>query len=134
MHFAVQSLDLLGFFDNDDNLVQYNINKQHIIDWIYRLQTLQVPVQPDHDNDNNDDDEIRNKEACITNVHVGGGFKGGSFLGCQKKVSNHYYNQGHIAMTYTAISTLITLGDDLSRLDKEGIIQGLKALQRKDGR
>ena len=58
MHFAVQSLDLLGFFDNDDNLVQYNINKQHIIDWIYRLQTLQVPVQPDHDNENNDDDEI----------------------------------------------------------------------------
>ena len=45
-----------------------------------------------------------------------------------------YFDQGHLAMTYTALCTLITLGDDLSRVDKERIIKGLTQLQREDGR
>jgi hypothetical protein len=33
---------------------------------------------------------------------------------------------GNLAMSFTAISTLICLGDDLSRLDKSGIISGAR--------
>ena len=34
------------------------------------------------------------------------------------------YHQGHVAMTYTALATLITLGDDLSRVSRLAIISG----------
>jgi hypothetical protein len=34
------------------------------------------------------------------------------------------YKWGHLAMTYTSIAILVILGDDLSRLDRRGIIEG----------
>jgi hypothetical protein len=34
------------------------------------------------------------------------------------------YKWGHLAMTYTSIAILVILGDDLSRLDRKGIIEG----------
>lgn len=37
-------------------------------------------------------------------------------------------------MTYTGLSCLIILGDDLSRVDKEACLAGLRALQLEDGR
>eukprot|EP00559_Dactyliosolen_fragilissimus_P003895 CAMPEP_0184854954 /NCGR_PEP_ID=MMETSP0580-20130426/316_1 /TAXON_ID=1118495 /ORGANISM="Dactyliosolen fragilissimus" /LENGTH=273 /DNA_ID=CAMNT_0027349339 /DNA_START=504 /DNA_END=1325 /DNA_ORIENTATION=+ len=36
-------------------------------------------------------------------------------------------------MTYTAICTLIALGDDLGQLDKKSVIHSLKVLQQQDG-
>mmetsp|Transcript_10780 Transcript_10780/g.14282 ORF Transcript_10780/g.14282 Transcript_10780/m.14282 type:complete len:260 (-) Transcript_10780:469-1248(-) len=64
------------------------------------------------------------------------GFKEGTFLGGSFNQDNSSayappvnYNHGHIAMTYTALCTLKTLGDDWSRLDKKGIINALKYLQ-----
>lgn len=36
-------------------------------------------------------------------------------------------------MTYTGISILITLGDDLKRLNRKAIIEGVAAVQRTDG-
>jgi prenyltransferase beta subunit len=41
---------------------------------------------------------------------------------------------GHIAMTYTALLTLLILGDDLSRVNKSAILAGLRQLQLEDGR
>lgn len=35
------------------------------------------------------------------------------------------FQWGHLAMTYTSISTLVTLGDDLSRLDRQAIVAGM---------
>lgn len=32
--------------------------------------------------------------------------------------------QGHLAMTYTALATLVTLGDNLARVEKNKIVQG----------
>lgn len=43
------------------------------------------------------------------------------------------YQWGHVAMTYTSIAVLVTLGDDLSRLDRKSIIDGVAAVQRPDG-
>lgn len=43
------------------------------------------------------------------------------------------YKWGHLAMTYTAIAILVTLGDDLSRLNRKAIVDGVAAVQRADG-
>lgn len=40
----------------------------------------------------------------------------------------------HVAMTYAALVTLLTLGDDLSRVNRRGILGALKLLQNSDGR
>eukprot|EP00003_Mantamonas_plastica_P028739 TRINITY_DN6657_c0_g1_i4.p1 TRINITY_DN6657_c0_g1~~TRINITY_DN6657_c0_g1_i4.p1 ORF type:complete len:268 (+),score=43.44 TRINITY_DN6657_c0_g1_i4:254-1057(+) len=47
--------------------------------------------------------------------------------------SVHKYDLGHITMTYAALVTLRTLGDDLSRVHREGVLASLKALQQEDG-
>ncbi|XP_052598099.1 geranylgeranyl transferase type-1 subunit beta isoform X1 [Peromyscus californicus insignis] len=66
------------------------------------------------------------------------GFRGSSYLGIPFNPSKnpgtaHPYDSGHIAMTYTGLSCLIILGDDLSRVDKEACLAGLRALQLEDG-
>ena len=125
---------MLGFFDSPENLTRYSIDKEQIIEWIYSLQTPSHAENPGLN-----------------------GFKGGSFLGningnddninINDNINDKrdeeertctctpiYYNQGHLAMTYSALCTLITLGDDLERVNKKGIIKGLQCLQRNDGR
>lgn len=37
-------------------------------------------------------------------------------------------------MTYTGLATLVILGDDLSKVNKEAVLEGLKTLQLDDGR
>jgi len=123
VHFAVQSLDLLGVFHNDNLLTSsLRISKDAIIEWIHSLYT-----------------RVDTTNSCY-NAHVG--FKGGTFLGPPmdskggEKKSDYVgweYDHGHIAMTYTALATLATLGDDLSRIDEQSILEGIKGLQRDDG-
>lgn len=69
------------------------------------------------------------------------GFQGSTTLNCKndncdKEPDSEFekYVCGHIAMTYTAIACLIILGDDLSRLNKKAIAEGIRALQQPDGR
>ena len=45
----------------------------------------------------------------------------------------HEFDHGHIAMTYSALAALLTLGDDLSRVDGPATVRALGALQREDG-
>ena len=42
-------------------------------------------------------------------------------------------DSGHLAMTYTALATLIILGDDLSQVDRASISAGLQKMQQPDG-
>ena len=37
-------------------------------------------------------------------------------------------------MTYSALTCLLILGDDLSRVNRRAVIEGLKSLQNEDGR
>lgn len=37
-------------------------------------------------------------------------------------------------MTYTALASLLILGNDLSLVNKEAVLKGLKALQQSNGR
>ena len=63
-------------------------------------------------------------------VSSNGHFQGGNYVGSDATTE---YHQGHIAMTYTALCTLLVLGDDLSRIDKKLLLESTKALQRPDG-
>lgn len=40
----------------------------------------------------------------------------------------------HVTMTFAALVTLLTLGDDLSRVNRTGVLQGVQSLQNEDGR
>ena len=46
----------------------------------------------------------------------------------------HPYDSSHVAMTYTGLACLLILGDDLSRVNREACMAGLRALQLEDGR
>ncbi len=197
VHFAVHSLDILGFFDDERNLIRYNVSKEVIIEWIYSLQittmsscstsssssssstatgttgnsnhesTKQIgenkfikcckELSPRRRNNDNNFDNMNISKHDIMNFenyeHVS--FIGSTFLfttdihncinncnNCQEKgirsVNNSnsktkLYDQGHIAMTYTALCTLLALGDNLDHINKGGIIKSLKTLQQPDG-
>lgn len=114
IYFAVTALDLLGVVDD--------IDKQSVIDHVYSLQI-----------------------QCSQSSQIAGhnGFIGSSYFGqpygaclCSDMESFYQpsiYMNGHLAMDYTAISLLLTLGDDLSRLDIEKLVQGISQLQQPDG-
>ncbi|KAB7495316.1 Geranylgeranyl transferase type-1 subunit beta [Armadillidium nasatum] len=70
----------------------------------------------------------------------GGGFRGGSSLSSiplkedmKSKDTIIELDCGHIAMTYTALASLVILGDDLSRVDRDGIQNHIRLLQCEDG-
>jgi geranylgeranyl transferase type-1 subunit beta len=113
VHFAIHALDLLSVWDmsDEERRERHSLDREGIIDWIYSLQTT------GHDADT--EEEMKR-----------GGFIGGSFLGHPSPMQ---YDFGHLAMTYTALASLRTLGDDLSRVNKHEIILSLRHLQLKDG-
>ncbi|XP_009468583.1 PREDICTED: geranylgeranyl transferase type-1 subunit beta-like, partial [Nipponia nippon] len=107
--FALSGLDMLDSLDV--------VNKNDIIEWIYSLQVLPT-------------EDSSNLNRC--------GFRGSSYLGMPFNPSkgpgmSHPYDSGHIAMTYTGLSCLVILGDDLSRVNKDALLAGLRALQLEDG-
>lgn len=118
IYFCVVGLDLL-------NHLHAITNKQDIIEFIYRFQ---IP----HQSTSQDLPGSTAYSGC-------GGFLGTSasgqhFSSCFPCVdTSQYYRRsctlqrytcGHLAMTYTALNILLTLGDDLSRVDKKGIVEG----------
>ncbi|XXQ37312.1 Geranylgeranyl transferase type I subunit beta [Plasmodiophora brassicae] len=66
-----------------------------------------------------------------------GGFRGGSYLGASYDPSGtmpvHRHDEGHLAMTYTALCTLFALEYDFAGFDWSGIVRSMGALQRSDG-
>lgn len=80
--------------------------KCNIINWVYSHQVIPKEFGP-----------------------ICGGFQGSSTLNVQNLTDDcgtFDYKWGHLAMTYTGIAILITLGDDLSRLDRKAIVEGIK--------
>jgi len=103
LYFCVVGLDVLG-----EALPEYE--REQTIEWIYNLQ---LPGD-------------------------GAGFRGGTwagavFCGDGGSPAAHALDAAHAAMTYTALATLITLGDDLARVRKRDVSNGLRSLQRPDG-
>ncbi|KAL1117784.1 hypothetical protein AAG570_004099, partial [Ranatra chinensis] len=108
--FAISGLDLLNALDDLD--IAY---KKNICEWIYRLQIL-----PTAGGD---------KRKC--------GFQGSDTFIVASQVGatscNPEYSAGHLAMTYTGLASLVILGDDLSRVNRQAIVKGVRALQQEDG-
>ncbi|XP_021345937.1 geranylgeranyl transferase type-1 subunit beta-like [Mizuhopecten yessoensis] len=109
--FALSGLDMLNSLDVVEK------NKKEIIDWIYSLQLL--PAEDDS-----------NLGQC--------GFRGsttnGNSFDTEKARSEPItLDSGHIAMTYTALASLLILGDDLLRVNKRAVAAGLRSLQQEDG-
>lgn len=97
--FAICGLDVLDSLSSIPDEM-----KQNIIDWVYSHQV--VPKE--------------NGRPC-------GGFQGSSTLNTKNTDPNcglNDYKWGHLAMTYTGLAILITLGDDLSRVNRKVIIEG----------
>lgn len=89
------------------------------IEWIYAQQVLPTTEQPD-----------LNQARC--------GFRGSSFSGIpfdpNATHTEHIpYDSAHIANTYTALINLLLLGDDLSRVNRNAIVESIRHLQQKDG-
>lgn len=44
------------------------------------------------------------------------------------------YDSAHISQTYVALCSLLILGDDLSRIDRRAVLEGIRCNQLSDGR
>jgi hypothetical protein len=112
LYFIVISLDMLKGIDSP------SVSREQLIEFIYMHQ-----LSPSND------------EEIIENGYFG--FVGGTFLGVDKKTEDTGENSdssssvllrshrcGHLAMIYTAIMTLLTLNDNLSRIDRISIGKG----------
>ncbi|KAK9696795.1 Geranylgeranyl transferase type-1 subunit beta [Basidiobolus ranarum] len=113
-YFCISGLDILDKLD-----VLSEETKKEYIEWIYAQQI--------HPNVNSPD---INKPIC--------GFRGSSFTGCPyspeaTSTEATKYDRANLAMTYTALVLLLTLGDDLSRVNRKAIIGALPYLQRENG-
>ena len=53
------------------------------------------------------------------------GFQGSSTVNIELDVENSHYRCGHLAMTYTGLCILLALGDDLSRVNRRALIEGI---------
>ncbi|KAF9929085.1 Geranylgeranyl transferase type-1 subunit beta [Linnemannia zychae] len=122
--FALGGLELLGCLE--ENISE--ANRKAWIEWIYSQQRIPSQDSPSGDND--------------ILYGFGGPFSGLAFqenteqrknLGCECDRHTTPYDTAHITMTYTALLSLIILGDDLSRVAREPIIQSLKKLQQPNG-
>ncbi|XP_014771199.1 geranylgeranyl transferase type-1 subunit beta [Octopus bimaculoides] len=108
--FTLSGLDLLNSLSSVEH-------KQQIINWIYSHQ-----VVPNEDDSNLNECGFRGSSS-----------NGNPFYPEKGNDQNIPFDSGHIAMTYCALLSLLVLGDDLSRINRKGIISGLKYLQIKDG-
>ena len=109
-YFCVSGLDLLGALDK--------VDAPALIRWIYSQQ-------------------LRRPEGAPADEWLGG-FRGAflfgaPFSGESGLPTTSAYDTGHIAMTYTALATLLILGDDLSGVDRAATLRHVRALQQADG-
>jgi len=110
--FAVSGLDLLQQEDILDK------ERPHLISWLYHCL-----ISPTHNSRDVTDVEL---SKC--------GFRGSPALKLAAAgLPSHPYDHGHIAMTYTALCTLLILGDSLEGLDRAALLQGVRALQLSNG-
>ncbi|TPP57678.1 Geranylgeranyl transferase type I beta subunit [Fasciola gigantica] len=78
------------------------------------------------------DHQIRaNKESSERCGFRGSSYLVGNVIG-QKAVQNSPYDSSHVTMVYNALCILLTLGDDLSRVDRASVLRGISALQCAD--
>ena len=104
--FAISGLDLLDKLDLIQDV------KSEIVDWLYKCLVISEDSETQH----------------------WSGFRGSTALKLGDELGpSHVHDHGHIAMTYTALASLIILGDNLSRVNRPALLAGVRALQLEDG-
>lgn len=101
LYFIVVALDMLNSLNK--------LSKDQIIDYVYMMQ-----LKPKNEF------ELRN--GCF-------GFIGSPFLGVESVEENsglRIFQQGHLAMTYTALMILLSFEDDLHSVDRKSIGEGYR--------
>lgn len=128
VHFCVHALDMLGFWDDPTGSAAA-VDRQSIIEWIYTLQATPengggfqggsylLIEKRIGDNGTSNQEQMLKKETDNDNN------QNSAYSSCQDCHTGSLYQYGHIAMTYTALCTLRTLGDDLSRVDTKSILE-----------
>ncbi|KAK9466684.1 terpenoid cyclases/protein prenyltransferase alpha-alpha toroid [Lipomyces arxii] len=113
--FSISALDLINCLPNDDNGIDTLIKKEEVkqwIDWVYDANL--VPTK----------DAFRCAPASAVSV---------STVKSDTNPDPWNYDVGHTAGTYFALGILLILRDDLSRLDRPGMMKWLSKCQRQDG-
>lgn len=113
-YFALSALDLLNALNQ--------VPAADVIDWVYSLQVLPLAADDPRSSANN-------KEPVF-------GFRGSPSIGirfCTKGSPPILYDGGHLASTYSALSILRILGDDLSCVEREAVLKTVRGLQQPDG-
>ncbi|RUP50061.1 geranylgeranyl transferase type-1 subunit beta-like protein [Jimgerdemannia flammicorona] len=113
--FCLSGLELLGVLDEEISAA----DKQDYVDWIYAQQILPDTADP-----------------SLNELHCG--FRGSSWPGRPFEPNATHttyqsYDSGNLANTYSALANLILLGDDLSRVNRDAIVNTMRHLQQKDG-
>ena len=154
VYFSVIGLDIMNEIDR--------VDKARICNFIYGLQLHEIRDETDN-LCKECNAELPSSSSCSSSGHVlrHGGFIGSSYLGQPFRSDYQYpadpssissnsnskagknddpcscipfeYMQGHLAMAYTSLATLITLEDDLERLDKKALISSISELQQENG-
>lgn len=107
LYFVVFGLDVLDGLDSltDDR-------RKGIIEWVYGLQLVPGDNCP---------------------VHMCGFVGSTTFVSLKNHPACEKYYESDVCMTYMALCILITLGDDLSRVNRSAILQRVASLQKPDG-
>ena len=110
-YFAISGLDVLDRMDLLEG------RRQEIVEWLYL--SLICPGEGE---------EVGQEILQLC------GFRGSPALKLSPfNLPSHSHDHGHITMTYTALASLVILGDDLSRIDRGALLAGVRALQLPDG-
>lgn len=134
LFFLVSGLDLLGALDTRLSTSE----KEDIIEWIYSYNVDISKVKLTAANTNSTDKTCPS-DNCEENLcqidesnqekRVGhSGFRATSMID-----SDIPLDCGNLSMTYCALACLVILGDDLKRVNRQSIIEGMKLLQLPDG-
>ncbi|KAI8325539.1 terpenoid cyclases/Protein prenyltransferase [Martensiomyces pterosporus] len=86
--------------------------RQEMIEWIYEQQ-------------------IPRNESKSNTAYCG--FRGGTLFGPHSVSEYVPANSANLAATYSALCSLLLLGDDLSRVDKRAIVEAMPHLQQESG-
>ena len=104
LFFSLSGMDLLG------TLNRYK-GKEQTVDWLYSSLLVDTSAV----------------KSGFRGFNIGSNFSpNGSSEFC-------LFDTGHLAMTYTAIASLLILGDDLSRLNRELVARSMGTLQTPEG-
>ncbi len=142
IYFAIVALDILGDLDS--------VDKKEVSDFIYSLQLESKGEDGAHAGFMGTTSYGQPYGQCLCGVAAATGAPiataapatavvaatpapepvcadcSSSSLGC-------CFMKGHLAMAYTSLAILVTIGDDLSRVDRQGLVAQIKSLQQPDG-